>query len=338
MYKKLIQGFSDFFSLGDVEIGKTEKELFFEEDNVKLFHYKPIKKNLNKIPVLITYSFVNRPSILDLDDEHSMIKLMLENGLDVYMIDWGYPDHVDKYCTLDDYVNTYIDNCVNIIIAHHNLKKINLLGICQGATLNTIYAAINPNKIQSLINIGMPFKFDVDDGILFKWNRYNNVDDFVESFGLIPGKLITSGIMMVRPFEYTYGRYMHFLNSIDDDTSLRYLLRVNKWLLDTPSQPGEMYRDFIKDLYIENKLFKNQLKVGKHSVNIKNITMPVLCANGTYDKIVPTSSTRPFMDAIRSSDKIFVEYPVDHVELFISPENNKDMIPFISNWLKHRDK
>jgi len=338
MYKQFFQDFFNFFSLDQVEIGKTEKEVFFEEDNVKVFHYKPIKKFLNKIPVLITYSFVNRPSILDLDEDRSMIKKLLELGIDVYIIDWGYPDHVDKYCTLDDYVNNYIDNCVDIILAHHKLKKINLLGICQGATLNTIYAAINPDKVQNLINIGMPFKFDIDDGLLFKWNRNNNVDNFVESFGLIPGKLITSGFMMVKPFEYSINRYMDFFNKIDDDSSLKHLLSVNKWLLDSPSQPGEMYRDFIKELYIENKLFKNQLVVGKHHANIRNIKMPVLCANGTYDKIVPPSSTRPFMDAISSTDKVFMEYPVDHIELFIKGENNNDMIPFMANWLKYRDR
>lgn len=338
MYKKFLRGFQNLMSLEEIAVGKTEKTLVLQEDSIKLYHYIPIEKNINKIPVLVTYSLVNRPSILDLDEEHSLIKRMLEAGLDIYLIDWGTPDYIDKFCSLDDYINIYIDKCVDTILSAHNIKKLNLLGICQGATLNVIYSALHPKKVQNLINLGMPFDFDIEDGLLFKWNKFSKVDDLVKSFGLIPGSLITSGILMVNPLEYVYGRYMEFINNIDNSASFKYFLRLDKWLNDTPDQPGEMYKDFTKELYIENKLAKNKLVLGDRLVNMKNIKMPVLCASGSCDKIVPPSSTRPFMNAIGSKDKIFVEYPVDHVDLFISPENSKDMVPFICNWLNHRSK
>jgi polyhydroxyalkanoate synthase len=338
MYKKFFHGLSNFMSLEEVKVGQTERTLILKEDSVHLYHYVPLVKNTNKIPVLITYSFVNRPAILDLDEEHSLIKRMLEAGLDIYLIDWGTPDYIDKYCSIDDYINIYIDKCVDTILTDQNIKKVNLLGICQGATLNAIYTALNPKKIQNLISLGMPFDFTIEDGLLFKWNKFSKVDEFVEGFGLIPGSLITSGILMVNPYEYIYGRYMQFLNTMDDNASLKYFLRLDKWLNDSPDQPGEMYKDFMKNLYAENKLVKNKLVLGDRLVDMKNIKMPVLCLNGGCDKIVPPSSTRPFINAIGSTDKIFVEYPVDHIDLFISPENNKDMVPFIYSWLKNRSK
>ena len=58
----------------------------------------------------------------DLQEGRSLIQGLLDEGLDVYLIDWGYPDEADKNLTLDNYINGYLDRCVDVICKSHKLN------------------------------------------------------------------------------------------------------------------------------------------------------------------------------------------------------------------------
>ncbi len=133
---KLAQGLNTLSQVGEINVGVSEKEAVYEEDKLVLYHYKSRTKKQNNTPVLIVYALVNRPYMADLQEGRSLIQGLLDQGLDIYLIDWGYPDNADRYLTLDDYINGYIDNCVDVIRSTHYLDKINLLGICQGGSFS----------------------------------------------------------------------------------------------------------------------------------------------------------------------------------------------------------
>src|SRR3546814_14634607 len=84
-----------------------------------------------KTPLLIVYALVNTVWMTDLQADRSMVRNLLEQGEDVYLIDWGYPDGADRWLTLDDYINSYLDRCLDAVRARHALDALNLHGICQ---------------------------------------------------------------------------------------------------------------------------------------------------------------------------------------------------------------
>ncbi len=117
----------------DLEIGVTPKEEIYREDKVVLYRFLSDKAPAGKsIPVLIVYALVNRPYIVDLQEDRSFVANLLKLGLDVYVIDWGYPSRADRWLTLDDYINSYINNCVDAVRDRYSGQPINILGICQG--------------------------------------------------------------------------------------------------------------------------------------------------------------------------------------------------------------
>ena len=113
----------------------------YEEDRVKLKHYTPTTKIQLNRPLLLVYALINRETMLDLQPGKSVVQNFLQEGIDLYMIDWGYPTRKDRYLTIDDHVNGYIDNAVDFILKKHNLDKINLMGICMGGTFCVFYSA-----------------------------------------------------------------------------------------------------------------------------------------------------------------------------------------------------
>ncbi len=90
-------------AIPEIRSGVCEFDFEIEDWLFRLAHFKSEPEH--KIPVLICYAFINRPYILDLHEDVSVIKKMLDAKLDVWLVDWGYPKRADRYLQLSDYVD-----------------------------------------------------------------------------------------------------------------------------------------------------------------------------------------------------------------------------------------
>jgi polyhydroxyalkanoate synthase len=125
---------------------------------------------------------------------------------------------------------------------------------------------------------------------------------------------------------------------MDDKDKMMNFLRMEKWVADSPSQAGECYRQFIKDLYQQNKLIKGELIIDGQKINLKNITCPVMTVYAEADHLVPPSATKPLNDVISSKDKELYGFPGGHIGVFVGNRSQKELGPKVSNWLKKFDK
>ncbi|MBO5690322.1 MAG: class III poly(R)-hydroxyalkanoic acid synthase subunit PhaC [Spirochaetaceae bacterium] len=315
-----------------------EKEEVLRIGKMRLFHYKPVvtSKKLVKTPLLITYALVNRQYMMDIQPDRSVIKSFLEGGLDVYVIDWGYPTAEDMYMSMDDYINWYMDDCVDYIRKAHKTDKVNLLGVCQGGTFSTIYSALNPDKIKNLVTMVVPIDFSGNDALLFRWSKFMNIDSLVDAYGVVPGDIMNFAYLILKPLELTMNKYISMVDKMDDPEFMKNFMRMEKWVFDSPDQAGETLRQFIKDMYQGNKLIKNELVLGGKQVNLKNITMPLLCACAEYDHLVPLSASRPLLDAVGSTDTQFISFKTGHIGMYVSSQSQKTIAPQIVEWLTSR--
>ncbi len=334
--KKMLKLYENFGDLDEVDVGTASKELVYQDGIVKLYRYKSEGKVKCKVPTLITYALVNKQYMLDLQPDRSIVRNLLQHGIDLYIIDWGYPTMSDRYLSLDDYINVFLDDCVEFIKAQNKCDKVNLMGVCQGGTFSAIYSAIYPEKVKNLITLVTPIDFSLREGLLFNWSKHLNVDLMVDTYGIIPGDFLNTGFLMMRPISLNITKYMGMLDIADDKEKLLNFLRMEKWIFDSPDQAGEAFRQFIKDLYQENKLVKGTLKIGDKTVKLKNINMPLLNIYAVADHIVPPSSTKPLNDLVGSQDKELYEFKGGHIGVFVGSKSQKELAPAIANWLIKR--
>jgi len=289
------------------------------------------------VPVLIVYALVNRQYMLDIQPDRSIVRNLLQRGMDLYIIDWGYPTKSDMYLTLDDYITGYLDNCVDVISKRAGKDKINLMGICQGGTFCGIYSALYPEKVKNLITLVAPFDFSTNDGLLFSWAKNMNVDALVDTYRIIPGDYLNSGFLMLMPFTLNIRKYVDMLDVVEDREKLLNFLRMEKWIFDSPGQAGECLRQFIKDCYQGNKLIKGELRIGGRLVDLRNITMPLLNIYASADHLVPPAATRPLNDVVGTTDKTLYEFKGGHIGVFVGSKSQKELAPAIATWLHERD-
>jgi polyhydroxyalkanoate synthase len=334
--RKLGEGLQNLLKIGPIDAGVTPKEAVYREDKLVLYRFTGESAPRNKVPLLIVYALVNRPYMTDLQEDRSTIRGLLNAGLDVYLVDWGYPDQADRYLTLDDYINGYMDRCIDVIRKRHKLDKINLLGICQGGTFSLCYAALHPEKIRNLVTMVTPVDFHTKDNLLSQWIRKVDVDLIVDTLGNVPGELLNWTFLSLKPFRLMGQKYLDMVDQLHDPQKAKNFLRMEKWIFDSPDQAGEAFRQFAKDFFRDNKLIKGEVKIGGQKIDLNNITMPVLNIYATEDHLVPPPCSIPLKDHVGTKDYTEQAFPGGHIGIYVSGRAQQEVPPSIGKWLDAR--
>ena len=334
--QKLGRGFQNLLEAEEITTGVTPKEIIYQENKTILYRFRSDTKPKNPTPVLIVYALVNRPYMTDLQENRSMVQGLLAAGLDVYLIDWGYPDRTDRLLTLDDYINGYLDRCVDVLRKRHDLTKINILGICQGGTFSLCYTAIHPEKVKNLITMVTPVDFQTPGNLLSRWVQNIDIDLLVDTMGNISGELLNWTFLSLKPYRLMGQKYIDMADALEDPQSAKNFLRMEKWIFDSPDQAGETFRQFIKDFYQGNKLIKGEVRIGDHTVDLKNITMPVLNIYAMQDHLVPPSASMALKGFVGTQDYKELSFPGGHIGIYVSGRAQKTVPPSIGDWLSER--
>lgn len=323
----------------DTELAQTPYDVVYTEDRVKLKHYRPVTDIAYNTPLFIVYALINRETMLDLQPDRSVVQNLLQNGIDVYMLDWGYPTRKDRFVTIDDHVNGYIHNAVTTILNRHNLQSLNLMGVCMGGTFSTMYAATHPDRVKNLLLTVTPINFDTDAGLLHTWwgNPRFDVDSLVDMQGNVSGDFLNQNFLLMNPARLQIDKYIGFMNNATNKKFVENFIRMENWIFDSPDVPGETFRQFIKDCYQHNLLIQNKMQVGEETVDLKKVKMPVLNFYGQYDHLVPPEACEHTTKAVGSKDTEDVNLKTGHIGIYVSSKSQKEFVPKICNWLKERD-
>ena len=334
--KKLAQGINSLDELNEIKVSPLPKEAVYREDKLVLYRYRPMTLEPHPVPLLIVYALVNRPYMMDLQADRSLIRGLLKAGIDVYLIDWGYADEADRYLTLEDYICGYINHCVEHIRASHGLEAINLLGVCQGGALSLCYSALHPDRVQNLITMVTPVDFHTPDNLLTHFIRHIDIDLLVDTLGNLPGEMLNFLFLSLNPFRLTGQKYVDLVDVLEDEEALRNFLRMEKWIFDSPDQAGEAFRQFAKDFFQQNKLIRGEIFIGDRQVDLKNLAMPVLNVYATKDHLVPPASSKALSKFCGSKDYSEFSFDGGHIGIYVSGRAQRQVPSAIAGWLKER--
>lgn len=330
----------------DIEIATTPKDEIARDGNVVLYRYRPMVDKPLGIPVIYAYALVGRYTVADLSPDRSLIRRLLEQGLDVYAIDWGHPRAVDSHVGLEDYIEGYIDDFVDIVRDRAGVEKVNLLGICQGGIFHTIYASLHPEKVNAVVSTVAPFDFhanvgdqQVGRGFVHIWARAlqaADVDEAVDVTGNLSGELMAKYFGFMNPASSMTKYGIDLAEIAENDAALKNFLSMERWLSDRPSHTAASLRQWIKDFYIENKLAKGELVIGSTQIDLKNVTCPVLNVYGEHDLIAPPVCSTALKGLVGTKDYAEMPFPGGHIGIFVGKRAQSTLAPAIADWIKDR--
>jgi polyhydroxyalkanoate synthase len=315
-------------------LGATPHEVVYTKGSLRLLRYRNDSVRFAE-PVLICFALVNRPYILDLQGDRSVVRQLLARGFDVYLIDWGIPTQADHTLRLQDYVCRFLRAVADFVCDYTRTPQLNLLGYCMGGTMSTMFTALHQDRVRNLILMATPIDFGGEAGLLNLWAQEDHfdVDKLIDAYGNCPGEFLQYCFQLMKPVQNFAEKYLTFCDKLDDEAFLENFFAMERWASDSIPVAGETFREYVKMLYQQNRLVKGEMSLGGLPVKLNAIACPLLLLVADHDHLVPPNSTLALEQHVRSKDVTSMEINAGHIGLAVSSKAHRDLWPKAANWI-----
>lgn len=245
---------------------------------------------------------------------------------------------MDRHLTLETYINNYLLNIVDVVGERTGQDQASILGYCMGGTMSSMFTALHPDRVRNLMLLAAGIDFSTREGLLNLWTDADtfDVDAFVDAYGNCPAEFLQASFLMLNPIGNFVQKPIGLLERLDNEKFVDEFMTMETWLNDNIAVPGEVYREFVKFLYQQNLLVKGEMPVGRHVVNLQNITCPILNLMASEDDLVPCAQSEPFNDLVGSADRSSIKHPAGHIGLAMGSRAQRDLWPKVVEWLGER--
>ncbi len=321
----------------DATIGATPKDIIWTHRKTTLYRYRSTRR-AHAIPVLLVFALINRPDIFDLRPGSSFVEFMLDEGFDVFLLDWGVPDDEDADMGLDSYVCDELPWGMRETLRAAGADELSLVGWCIGGTLCTLHAATEPtSQARNLVALTTPI--DTTGSLYATWVARDsfNVDHVADAYPAVPGGNVDWANKLMKPVTNYWTTYRRLWDGVSAGEARRDAYQaMAKWVADNPPFPSRAYREWITWMYKDNALVRGRLCLRGRRADLGAIEQNLLVVTAGADHIAPREGTLPLLDAVASDDVTHLDRPGGHIGLMAGSKARKEVWPDIAVWLAVR--
>jgi poly(3-hydroxybutyrate) depolymerase len=278
--------------------------------------------------------------IVDYSGEQSQMGAILASGLEhALALDWIGATSDTAGATIEDYLDV-LDQAIDRVGG-----RVNLIGDCQGGWLATIYAALYPERVNTLTLAGAPIDFHAGEPVIHEVLRHLAPHGDLSLYealvaadgGVLDGRHMLAGFILINPGD-EISRQMELLAHLDDPAHVARYRQFEDWFKHTQNIPGAFYLWVVRHLFRDNELISGELRVRGQRVDLGNIDMPLNLMAGATDHITPPDQVFAIASlAGTPPDSIRHEVtPGGHLGLFMGHKAlHEHWPPLLANVLRH---
>lgn len=321
----------------DAPIATTPKDVVWTHRKTTLYRYRSSTRT-HPVPVLLVFALINRPHIFDLRESNSFVRFLLDEGYDVFLLDWGEPDEEDSDMGLAKYVLDELPWGLREALRAAGADEATLLGWCIGGTLSAMHAALEPESpVRNLVLLTTPI--DTTGSLYRRWVGRDSfdVDQVADVYGAIPGPMIDWANKLMKPVTNHWTTYRQLWQGVLDGEPRRDAYQaMAKWVSDNPPFPARAYREWVTWMYKDNRLVDGRLRLRGRRVALERIDQNLLVVTAGADHIAPRPGTMPLLDLVSSHDVTHLDRPGGHIGLMAGSAARREIWPDIVDWLAPR--
>jgi len=327
----------DYFKIGK-NIATTEGKVIYKNNIFELIHYNNDTEKQFEIPLLVIPPFINKYYIMDINKEKSLVKFLVENKINAFLMSWKNPGPDSRNLGFIDYIEDGVMEAIKVACKQSGSPKLNLASYCIGGTLLSMTLAHLENikkktlslthlkniKVKDHINSATFFASLVnfedfgDLQMFISEKQIDSIEQEMKKVGYFDGKNLAATFNFLRPGDL-YWNYVVNNYLLGNEPSAFDILY---WNNDSTNLPEKLYSDYLRSLCLNNNLAKNNYKLAGKELNLSKITTPMFHVATTADHICPWKAVYKGLECYNSNIK-FILSNSGHVAGIMKGKNSK---------------
>jgi polyhydroxyalkanoate synthase len=311
------------FKIGK-NIASTPGKVVMQNDLMQLIYYEP-KKKVHQIPILIIPPWINKYYILDLSPENSLVKWLVDNNFQVFLISWINPDKKLAHKSFEDYASDGIIAASEYITRTLGVPQINAIGYCIGGTLLACALSVMKSKKMDYIASStylatlLDFSNAGEVGLFINEDTIALIEQEMSDKGFFDGKYLAGGFSLLRANDLIWSFFIS--NYLLGKRPLPFDLLY--WNSDPTNLPEAMHSFYLRNMYLENNLTKScKVTMLQEKIDLSSVNIPCFFLAAKDDHITPWRGVYNSMQLL-GGEKEFCLTASGHVAGIINPVNQK---------------
>ena len=312
------------FKVGET-LATTPGGVVFRNELLELIQYAPTTPNVRKRPLVITPPQINKYYALDLSPDKSMVRFLLDSGIQVFCISWRNPTAAHREWGLDTYVAA-LDEAVDVARDLTGSDDISMMGSCSGGITSTAYFATlgsaEQRKIRNMVLAVCLLDPNTADesafGCLMTPDTMSAAKEASRLRGMVDGHELARMFAWMRPNDLIWNYWVnnYLLGNQPPAFDILY------WNADTTRLPAGLHGDYL-DLYFTNPFVNTgKLALNGKTIDMSRIKVDSYVVAGVTDHITPWKGVHKTAQ-IMGEGTTFVLSNSGHLQSLLNPPTNQ---------------